>query len=132
MACAPAPPRPNPPPMPEISAVRGRPRKGETSEQASARREAARVSKSFAPLTLCPAHLAGRQHNAANRRKIDLFRAMADTLFANADQMEQWRKACAASNNPDGAATWQRLANHTRNEAHEYVRRADRLQEHAR
>ncbi|MFT9016440.1 MAG: hypothetical protein ABF990_11980 [Acetobacter sp.] len=76
--------------------------------------------------------MVARQHKAANRRKIDLFRAMADTLFANADQQEQWRKACAASNNPDGAATWQRLANHTRNEAHEYVRRADRLQELSR
>ena len=76
--------------------------------------------------------LAERQRKAASRRRMGLFQAMADTLFSRADEMERWRQACAASNNPDGAATWQRLANYTRFEAHEHVRRADRLQEHSR
>lgn len=75
--------------------------------------------------------LTERQRKAASRRRMGLFQAMADTLFSRADEMERWRQACAASNNPDGAATWHRLAHHTRNEAEEYVRRADQLQEHA-
>jgi hypothetical protein len=79
----------------------------------------------------CPlsAQLVGsRQYKAATQRKIGLFQAMADTLFLRADEQERWREACTASNNPDGAATWQRLANHTRNEAQEYVHRIDLLQ----
>ncbi|MFT8890209.1 MAG: hypothetical protein ABF888_00065 [Acetobacter papayae] len=74
--------------------------------------------------------LAERQRKAASRRRVGLFQAMADTLFSRADEMERWRQACAASDNPDGAATWQRLAHHTRTEAEEYIRRADQLQEH--
>ena len=74
--------------------------------------------------------LAERQRKTTSRRRVGLFLAMADTLFSRADEMERWRQACAASNNPDGAATWQRLAHHTRTEAEEYVRRADQLQEH--
>ncbi|WP_338331283.1 hypothetical protein [Acetobacter sp. LMG 32666] len=76
--------------------------------------------------------VATRQRKAATQRKIGLFQAMADTLFLRADEQERWREACMASNNPDGAGTWQRLANHTRNEAHEYVRRIDLLQENLR
>lgn len=75
--------------------------------------------------------VASRQRKAATNRKIGLFRAMADTLFIRADELERWRTACLASGNPDGAATWRNLANHTRNEAHEYVRRADLMKEQA-
>lgn len=60
-------------------------------------------------------------------RRADRMRAMADTLFVEAERIERFRRACAASNNPDGAAIWQRIANAYRTEAEACVFEADRL-----
>ncbi|KAA8387068.1 hypothetical protein FOH24_07170 [Acetobacter tropicalis] len=60
-------------------------------------------------------------------RRAGLMRAMADTLFVEAERIERFRSACAASNNPDGAAIWQRIANSYRTEAEACVFEADKL-----
>lgn len=63
----------------------------------------------------------------ARIRAAGILRAQADTLFIESDRLENYRRNCAASNNPRGAAIWQRLANHFRTEAEACVFEADKL-----
>lgn len=76
----------------------------------------------------CPAHLSSASRTIATQRRVGILRAMADTFFVKADEMERFRRACAASNNLDGAAAWQRLANQTRTEAERFVFQADKME----
>lgn len=63
----------------------------------------------------------------ARIRRAGIMQAQADTLFVEAERIERFRSACAASNNPDGAAIWQRIANAYRTEAEACVFEADKL-----
>lgn len=38
--------------------------------------------------------------------RADQLHAQADTLFVAAERIEQFSRACAASNNPEGSACW--------------------------
>lgn len=67
-----------------------------------------------------------KPHVAAARR-VGLLRAMADTLFIEADRIEGFRRACAASSNPDGEACWKRIAHAYRTEAEGFSKQADQL-----
>lgn len=80
----------------------------------------------------CPAHLIPSNPIHAARRKAAILRTQADILFAHADELEQYRRACSASENPDGAEAWKRLANQTRTEAEAFHSRANLIESHAK
>lgn len=66
--------------------------------------------------------------HVASARRVGLLRAMADTLFIEADRIDGFRRACAASGNPDGEACWKRIAHAYRTEADGFSKQADQLQ----
>ncbi|OUJ03173.1 hypothetical protein [Acetobacter cibinongensis] len=53
--------------------------------------------------------------------------AMSDTMFVEAERLEQFATGCRQTNNPDGAACWQRMANHARTEAKNFALDAKKL-----
>ncbi|MFT8699313.1 hypothetical protein [Acetobacter orientalis] len=61
-------------------------------------------------------------------RRIGVLRAMADAHFMNADRATEYAKGCTATNNPDGAASWQRMSGHYRKEAETFRQEADKLE----
>ena len=71
-------------------------------------------------------------HPAAISSRIGLLRAKNEMLLQHAEARERYREACAASENPEGAAAWHRLANLARNEAHWFSFRADVLEDSAK
>lgn len=60
-------------------------------------------------------------------RRATVLHAQAEALFAEADRVECFRRACVASSNPDGAAIWQRIVNVYRTEAEACIFQADKL-----
>lgn len=65
---------------------------------------------------------------AQRARRIGVLRAMADMHFINADRATEFGRGCAETNNPDGAASWQRMAAHYRNEAETFSYAANKLE----
>ncbi|WKC16718.1 hypothetical protein [Acetobacter pasteurianus] len=80
----------------------------------------------------CPAHQKSTRFNQTALRRALILRAQGDILFAHADELERYRRACSASENPDGAEAWKRLANHTRTEAEAFHSRANLIESHAK
>lgn len=61
-------------------------------------------------------------------RRIGVLRSMADMHFINADRVTKYANGCAATDNPDGAASWMRMAGHYRQEAEGFTAEADKLE----
>lgn len=61
-------------------------------------------------------------------RRIEVLRAMADMHFIHADRATEYGNGCTETNNPDGAASWQRMAGHYRHEAETFRKEADKLE----
>lgn len=65
---------------------------------------------------------------AQHARRIEVLRAMADMHFIHADRATEYGRGCTETNNPDGAASWQRMAGHYRHEAETFRKEADKLE----
>ncbi|GAN61571.1 hypothetical protein ACI01nite_25360 [Acetobacter cibinongensis] len=59
--------------------------------------------------------------------RADQLHAQADTLFVAAERIEQFSRACAASNNPEGSACWQRIAKIYLIEAEAFAVKAEKI-----
>lgn len=59
--------------------------------------------------------------------RADQLHAQADTLFVAAERIEQFSRACAASNNPEGSACWQRIAKTYLTEAEAFAAEAAKI-----
>ncbi|MFT8334715.1 MAG: hypothetical protein ABF628_00905 [Acetobacter orientalis] len=78
--------------------------------------------------TLPPGPRCPTQLRVQRARRIGVLRAMADAHFINADRATEYAKGCTATSNPDGAASWQRMSGHYRQEAETFRQEADKLE----